>query len=71
MAKKVMATLNVETELKNNGVRLQVFNDTKLLGYLHVAKAKLEWTDKNGKKPDARCAWEDFINWIKSSHLVD
>jgi hypothetical protein len=68
MKKRVTASLEVETELKTNGLRLSVYNDDNFLGYFDVGKARLDWTDKNGKKLDGRCTWEEFVAWIKSEH---
>ncbi len=68
MARKVTASLQVETELRNNGLRLSVYIDDAFQGYLDIGKARLDWTDRNGKKPDGRCSWEDFIAWIKAEH---
>ena len=67
MAKRsVWATMDVETELKNNGVSLAYYEDDQLVGYLKVGKAKLEWFDKHGKKPSGEARWNDLIEWMKS-----
>lgn len=67
MAKRgVWASMEVETQLKNTGIRLSYWKDDELVGYLQVTKAKLKWTDKHGKKPTSEVSWDEFVEWMKS-----
>lgn len=65
MAKKVSASLQVTTDIKNKGLLLSVSEDETLLGYLEVGKAKLSWFDKHAKNPNGEATWEEFIAWVK------
>ncbi len=66
MAKrKVTATLQVETDIKNKGLRLAAYKDDDLLGYLDIGKASLYWYDKHAKNPDGDSTWEELIAWMK------
>lgn len=58
----------ISTELKNNGMPLEVRDpDGTLRGTLVVTKTKLVWCrGKIQEKNGAAVSWNDFISWMES-----
>ena len=64
-----IAEFNVEQELKNNGMRLDVYspNGEERLGDLTVTKTKLVWCPgKVHKKNGIEVTWTEFIKWMET-----
>ena len=56
---------DVAMEIKNNGIELDVYDNTGHLGDLVVTKAKLVWCEgKTSVKKGKAIKWEDFIKYM-------
>jgi hypothetical protein len=62
----VTAKMDVETQLRNEGVTLEYYQDDQFIGYLNIGKAKLQWKKRDAKKPTGQKSWEELIAWITS-----
>ncbi len=67
--KVIITELNVEQELKNNGMQIDVYspNGEERLGDLTITKTKLIWcAGKIHKKNGVEVTWKEFIDWMES-----
>jgi len=60
--------LDVEMEVKTNGIEFQVRNnDGTLLGDCYLTKTGLTWCKGQTTRPKGKkITWAQFINWMES-----